>query len=426
MIKLSNTAETFRNKLIREMEDLSLKEKLTKQEDRRFETLKTQIAQISKGMDPSDLIGSDVARIEDEIRSFNGSKHQIPGLAEIDWRDWICGTAKRSYLRLGNEVRASQAVGSQSIAYTAGTAGGYFVPVGFDSRLNASMRQVDDIFDPRFHNDIETENGSPLVVPSFDDVSNQGQLVAENSQPPVQPDSTVTAANNVLNAYSFRSGLLYCSIETLQDSGVPIGALIERAFAVRLARVSGKYAILGTGSGQPAGLLTGVNATDAPEIIAGGSNSNDGISGHTGANSIGSQDLQDLFFGLNAAYRREAAFYLNDSTFQAISNVLDKNGRPLVKYNQDLANQPTIFGRPVAICPNLPSISPNAPTVLFGAPRYFYLRHVKAGSFAQMFTESVGTAEAGAVAFQGYFRTDSVLSVPNSTYPPFVQLVQHS
>ena len=426
MITITPAGEQFRSSLVRELEELSSRDQLTSKEKRRFDAVKVLIKQVSNGMSPSDIVGSDVARLEEEVRSFS-VRNRIPAEAESEWRDFISGNSKRQFQYTGkHEVRAAaQTAGSQSISYTEGPEGGYFVPAGYVYRQLESMRAYDELFDPYNHNAIETETGAPIALPSFDDVSNASTIVGENTNNGAAP--LVTFTNTQLSAYSYRTRPIYISMELEQDSGVPVGSLIERVFAIRHARGVGKDLITGVGGGSaPTGILTALNLLDTPEIIAGGANPNSGNAGDTGANSIGSQDLSSLFFSLDRAYRREASWLMADDTFHHIAQVLDKMGRPLVQYHNSLSEVATIFGRPVVICPSMPKIAPNAPVVVFYVPRYFAVRTATRGMFVQKLSETPGAVEFGAIGFQGWYRVDSALVVPNASYAPAQQLIMHS
>ncbi|MBI3669402.1 MAG: phage major capsid protein [Acidobacteria bacterium] len=154
-------------------------------------------------------------------------------------------------------------------------------------------------------------------------------------------------------------------------------------------------------------------------VSAAGAQANTGDSGDNGSNSIGSKDLTAVWHSLNPAYRMRAAWYLNADTLQALDGLLDKNGRPIVKYRDGLY---TIYGRPIAICPSMDSIGPSKNPIVVADPNYFYQRRIAAGSYLRISWEVPGAVEFGMAAFQSWYRTDSRLSVPNASVPPIVLL----
>lgn len=419
MITISSEAEIILGRLSRELGDLSQREHLTPQEKRRFDAVKSQISLVKNGLNPSAIVASDVSRLKDELRGYNS--RELPAEVEADYRSWFLGMSKRSYSvsKYGIEERGVVEAGTQSIMYTQGPEGGYFVPVGFDDRADAALKQYDELFDVENHNAIYTPTGAPLSVPAYDDTQNAAQVVGENTRitttlPPPANAPIPTAYPVTLNATTFRGDIIPVSFESVQDAGVSWGALFEKIFAVRMARGVGRWLVNN--------LLTALNNLDTPEIIAAGAAVNTG-GAQTGANSIGIPDLVQLVYGLDKAYRRGAKFYMNDNTAFEIHQLTDKMGRPIFDPDQPLES---LFGWPIVRCPSLPTIAPNAPTVLFGNPHYFYVRHVARGSYVQMVTEAPGYAEVGLVGFRDFMRWDSALVAPSTTQAPFAQLVQHS
>jgi HK97 family phage major capsid protein len=284
------------------------------------------------------------------------------------------------------------------------------------------MRAYDAIFDIPNHNHLETLSGNVLAIPGLDDVANSSTLVGENTNP--GPGSNFIASATQLNAFSFRSGFIFVTTELLQDSGVPIGALLEQAIAVRHARAIGSYMMIGSGVNQPRGLITAALANGAPVVVAQGDSFNNGIATENGSNSIGSEDMALLFGSLNSALRSEAIFAMNDATLIALRSTTDRVGRPILRYsNQDLTS---IWGKRVIVSPSMAPIGPSAISIAFYVPRFYLMRHVTSGAYIRRTVEAPGCVERGAVAFQGYYRADGNLSVPNPLYPPIALLQNYS
>jgi HK97 family phage major capsid protein len=400
------------------------------QQKRESEILMAEQATLRSVLTKDELRAATIERLERMAGVSISASMQLPVRADREWRQFAKNTHERRYV-MGkkNEVRAVQEAGQQTISYTTGGAGGYFVPWQYVDRQLAARKAYDGIFADSL--EIQTETGKPLQLPSFDDVNQQSAQVNENTNP--YPGGlngqapTINAAVTQLGAFTFRSGVVYVSLEALEDSGSPWTSLLERAFSVRHARGVGQALIVGAGGGNaPTGILTALNALDLPEVIAGGANPNTGNASDTGANSIGSQDLTDLYFSINMAYWQNACWYMNQSTLQTIVEKVDKIGNPIVRYTEsDYGFEPYIFGKKVSICPSMPVINPNAPVIVFGALREFFAyRHCAAGEYVQRLDET--HAEIGLVGFQGFTRVDSNLVVPNASYPPANQLVMHS
>ena len=408
-----------------EAEKLSSVSSPNAQQRNRLTFLMSKIAMLKSGISPSELRNWEADRLLAEAGLPRDAAPARVGtlLPEIEseWREFVKGSEVReSRVPPDREIRANEA-GSQSLSYTAGSSGGYFVPPGMHDRMLATMAMYDQVFDPAFHNHIETPKGGVLTVPIADDVHNQSVLVSETTG---STETDIYNLGNVeLEAYSFRSGLVAVSLELLQDSSqFPIGAILEKIFAVRHARGVGKLLITGSGSaGNPTGLLTAALLT-GNIVVAGGSAANTGGS-ETGANSVGTVDIKNLYAKLDPAYRMNAAWYMNDATFQYLDGLLDKYGRPIVRLAEGL---PTIFNRRVAICPSMPTMAATTNSIVLADPDYFCVRCVPSATYVRRFTESLNLITYGLFGFESFARFDSNLAAPNATYPPCAVLQQHS
>ncbi|HVA17671.1 MAG TPA: phage major capsid protein [Candidatus Dormibacteraeota bacterium] len=418
LIELRNTIE--------EAERLSSKEPFAKREEQRMAFLLTKIKLLKEGATPNQIAKAEAERM-----------YKAAGLAhiptpnyevEMEWRACLEGRSGvvgnptdgeigEPLTRSEVEKRANEA-GQQSITYTQGPAGGYFVPFQFYQRLTETMKQYDQIFDDAYSNIIETESGSPITLPILDDVSHASTLVGETIQ---SGESDFVAGGLELKSYSYRSGISYVTLELLQDSGIPWATLLELTFARRHARGVGAALVNGTGSSQPTGLLTAALAAGAAVTIAGGSATNDG-SASTGANSIGSLDLWNCYKGLNKAYRAGACWAMTDDTFVSVSSLLDKMGRPLMHLSH--GNEAMLLGKPVAICPSMPEIGATDNSVIFYNPAYFYTRRVLKGMYVRAFSET--RVEYGLTGFESWYRADSSLAAPDSSFVPAAVIQQHS
>lgn len=420
MIKMSSNSAAELQRCVSEAEELASKPSLNRAEDRRYNLILSKISLLKSGFEPREISNIERERIMKDANLVNIPK-ALPDEVEKEWRSWIENKNQRHFERpVRFEIRElrAQAAGQQTIFGSSGAAGGFFVPLEYASRNLMALKSYDELFDNA--NEINTDTGALITIPSLDDVSSASQIISENSNP--GPGPNFNAAVTALGAFSFRSLMTFVSLELLADSGVAIGGLLEACFAMRHARGVGAYMVNGTGVGQPTGLITAGIAT-GNVVVAAGDTLNNGVGGDTGANSIGTQDLNAIWGALNRAYRRESVWAMNDTTLIQLNGLLDKSGRPLVRYNNDLA---TIFNRPVIVCPSMNSIGPSQYSVALFAPRFYLQRRVPSGCYLRRSIEVTGGVEKGAVGFESYFRTDSNLCVPNPSFPPISLLIQHS
>jgi HK97 family phage major capsid protein len=409
-----------------ELEQLSTALHPTDQQKNRMSFLLAKQSMLRQGVTEKELNRAHLDRLLREV----GQEDRMPGDPDE--------SVNRAWGARVKELRSvypsSNVAGTQVINYTEGSEGGYLVPQAISARLYETMKQYDQIFD--YANVIETENGNNLPLPVVDDVATSAVLVGESTTEPNAQSFTTSTDTDLVNsapitnlgvqqigAASFRSGMVVLSRELEQDSAFPWGVLLEKVFAKRFARGIGSYLTTGTGlNGQPTGLITAVLASGVNPVIASGSSSNDG-SGAANA-TVGTQDVASLFGSVDQAYRMKGVFFMSPNSFVSLMKLLDKNGRPIINF---INNTPFIYGRPVALCPSIPSIgSAGNNVMLFGDPDYFVQRRATGMTNIRRYTQKYGLAETFSVGYEAWMRVDSKLLAPNSAYLPFGVLQQHS
>ncbi len=107
---------------------------------------------------------------------------------------------------------------------------------------------------------------------------------------------------------------LRVSEELLNDSVFNLEAYIAAEFARRIGRAEENAFLVGTGTGQPLGVMaqsggaeTGATTASPTEITA--------------------DALIDLMYSLRAPYRPRAAFLMHDDTVKTLRKVKDQNGQ---------------------------------------------------------------------------------------------------
>ena len=433
MISINHRSLDEMANAISELETLTSKPTLTSRDEKRHEFLLAKLSALKAGVNPGEMRHWEQDRLLQQAglprAPEPGRRGRLDEDAENDWRNFANGREFReTCIPPDRETRAytGELAGTESIAYTQGPAGGTFVAQGMSTRLYQSLKQYDAIFDPEFSNVVETATGGSTAFPIWDDVNNQAVQVGETlSSGEVEVASLSTFQ---LNAYSFRSKIVAVSLELLQDSNWPIGAILERVFAKRIARGVGGAMISGTGTASPTGLLTGAIAAGATIIIANGSSGNTG-GAETGATSIGTADVGRLYAALNPAYRSNAVWYMQDATLQALAQLLDKNGRPIIDFGIGPVRAddvPSIWGHPVAVCPTMPTVASGHNSIVFADPDYIVQRRVPSATYVRRFTQAAQLVEAGLVGFEEWARFDSNFVSGNATYAPAAVLQNHS
>ena len=340
-----------------------------------------------------------------------------------------------AFRNMTQEQRDQQA-GTQSITYTEGNLGGYFVPAGFVYDIEQATKFYASLLDGSTIRIMETATGNVLPYPTSNDTNEAWTLLSETTQivdngttpnyptvgsAPTANPGNVLASQVTFGAYKGSTGLIRVSLELMQDSAFSLEAFLKEAFATRLGRGYEYYLTQGSGTNAPFGFIPAIAASGAVPVTATGSSLNDGVVGNTGANSIGYQDLVNLIHSVDPTYRRGAKFQFHDQTLAHLKTRVDKFGKPLwVPSVKDDAPD-MVCGYPYVINQSIAQIAASATTVAFGAWNKFIARKVRDLSIARL---DERFADFGEVAYVGFSRIDSRL-VDAGTHPLNV-LIQHS
>jgi HK97 family phage major capsid protein len=374
-----------------------------------------------------------------EATKYRSAYMEVLRYGQPGERSAINGGASAASLAILRETRTKmsqattkeqrdQLAGTQSITYTDGSVGGYFVPAGFVYDIDEAAKFYADLLN--VVGVIKTDTGNLLPYPTDDDTTNAWHILGEGSQIvdegtsdnyPTQGTLPTTDAANVgfsnvkFNAFKGSTGMIRVSLELMQDSAFEFESYLTRKFATRLGRGYEAYLTNGGGSTMPTGILPAIAASGATTVTATGSSANDGNSGNTGANSIGYDDLVSLIHSVDPTYRRSAStrFMFHDQTLAHLKTRLDKYGKPLWVPSTIVGEPDRIAGFPYVINQSFPQIGASKVTVAFGDWSKFIVRKVKE---LQILRLDERFADYGEVGFLGFSRIDSNL-VDAGTHP---------
>jgi hypothetical protein len=88
----------------------------------------------------------------------------------------------------------------------------------------------------------------PLPIPTVNDTTNVGALIAENTTVSTQD---VAFSQLVLDAYKYTSKAVLVSVELMQDNSINLPQVLGRLLGERLGRITNTHFTTGTGTGQP-------------------------------------------------------------------------------------------------------------------------------------------------------------------------------
>ncbi len=398
----------LRGNTLKEAKALSAKGKLNQADQRKFDELmreaaqlKEQIDEIEGRMSTSSVLGGPIgAEVRHEDRKSTEHRRAFGaylrhGVAAMD-------PEQRSILQEHRDM----GTGGQG-AFPGSTAG-FFVPVGFMHDIVEALKYYGPFLDPDVCRIMDTATGQPLPYPTEDDVSVLGERVGEGQQ---VSDQDVNIGQLMLGAVKYSSRMVKVSIELLQDSAFDLESFLIAAFARRIGRIlTADFTNgLGTASQQPMGLLT-ATAAHGNLVTAVGSSSNDGTS--AGTNTIGSDDLVNLEHSVDPLYRPGASYMANDSTWKAVRKVKDKYGRPLFEKSLVAGQPDTIGGYPMLINNSMPTLQTQASSpqvtvnsVIFGDMRRYLIRRVKEMSVMVLRERFADFAQVAYICFARYDAT---------------------
>jgi HK97 family phage major capsid protein len=240
-----------------------------------------------------------------------------------------------------------------------GAAGAFTVPDELMRSLEVAlltyggMRQAATI--------IRTSTGAALPIPTVNDTTNVGVILAENTQ---VANQDVVFAQLVLDSYKYSSKQVLVSVELLQDSSVNLGQMLGQMLGERIGRITNTHFTVGTGSGQPNGIVT---AATTGFTAANGSSQ---VTTWTYASMI------ELEHSVDPAYRQNASFMMADSSLKKIKQLVDTTGRPLWAPGIAVGAPSTLLGYPLIINQDMAAMAANAKSVLFGDLSKYLIRDV--------------------------------------------------
>lgn len=273
-----------------------------------------------------------------------------------------------------------------TMSTTTNSEGGFTVPSEIAStfidtlKAFGGMRSVSEI--------ITTADGRALNYPTSDGTSEVGEIVAENVN---AADLDPTFGTVALGVFKYSSRVVTVPIELIQDSTINIEAMVNARLGQRLGRITNTHYTVGTGTGQPRGIVTAATS---------------GKVGTTGSTLTASyDDLVDLQHSVDPEYRAlGASWMMNDLTLRNVRKLKDSQNRPLWEPSLQVGAPSILLGAPVVINQDVAVMAANARSILFGAFNYAYKIRDALQVTLFRFTDSA-FARKGQVGFLAWMRT---------------------
>jgi HK97 family phage major capsid protein len=233
-------------------------------------------------------------------------------------------------------------------------AGGNTVPTSFYGRLVEHMIDMSAILSagPTV---LETSGGETIEVP-ITTAHGSAAILAEGG---ALAENDPTFGKRSLGAYKY-GDLIQIARELVDDTGVDLLGYVARQAGWAVGNAFGAHLVTGTGSSQPAGIVT--NATLG---VTGGT---------TVSGAFTADNLIDLYHSVIAPYRRSpsCAWLMRDATLASLRKLKDTTNQYLWQPGLTLGAPDTLLGKPVYTDPNVAAVALSAKSVLFGdISRYF-------------------------------------------------------
>lgn len=270
------------------------------------------------------------------------------------------------------------------------TEGGYLVPDTFEKNLVEALEHENII---RGHAHVfKTSSGSHKIPV----VTSKGTASWIDEEGAI-PDSDDTFGQQLIGAHKVGT-IIKVSEELLNDSAFDLESYFAKEFARRIGNKEESAFFTGDGVGKPLGLLAptggaeiGVTAASATEITA--------------------DEIIDLFYSLDAPYRKNAIWILNDATVAAVRKLKDDNGQYLWQKALHEGDHETLLGKKIFTSPYVPELGAGNKTVIFGNLDYYWIGDRKGVTFKRL---NERYADTGQIGFLATKRLDGKLILPEA------------
>lgn len=286
---------------------------------------------------------------------------------------------------------------SRSQNTLSGAAGGFDIPP--DTSFYGKIIEARKFYGGMFNcgaTVLNTTTGADLPIPTVDDTSNTGALVAEEGSQ--ASGTSASLGQKTLHAYLYSTKIVKVSIQLLQDSATDWESFLGRLFGIRLGRIQNTHLTTGTGVAQPQG------------VVVASTTGRQSATGNTA--SIPPDDVMRLIHSVDIAYRGPGArFMMSDTAALTYELLKDGNGQYLWRAGSGLnalsdANTDRLRGFPVVINNDMAVPAASAVHTLFGDFSNYYIRQVRG---IQVVRLNELYAENGQVGFLAFMRMDGGL-----------------
>jgi len=277
---------------------------------------------------------------------------------------------------------------------SAGSAGGYTIPVGFMNQLERAVKSFSGMWEASTI--WKTERGNSTPWSFTDDTDNKAYLVAESANISSAAQAVVFGKQD-FEGYKYTSGLIQVPSELLEDSDIFSEEFIK-ILGERIGRGTNTDFTVGNGTNKPRGITA--------SATYGTSTADDA--------ALAYDDFVNLLHSVDPGYRNsdKCYFMFHDSVLKALRKIKDGSLRPIFQ-NLDSG---ILLGHEFIINNDLPAFTPSSTTLndnskiaFFGDFSRYKIRTVKSMRIVRL-SERYGDQDQ--IAFAVLFRVDGDLMDP--------------
>lgn len=291
--------------------------------------------------------------------------------------------ATRTRDGLTREIRNALQVGVD-------TEGGYLVPDEFENTLIQGLRQENIV---RSHAHVFQTNSGSHKIPV---VSTKGTASWIDEEGAI-PESDDAFGQQTIGAHKVGT-IIKVSEELLNDSAFDLEGYFTSEFSRRIGDKEEDAFFNGDGVNKPLGVLADAGGAEVGVTAA-------------SATAITADEIINLFYSLEAPYRKNAIWVFNDATMAAIRKLKDSTGQYLWQKALHEGDHETLLGKRIYTSPFMPELAAGNKTVLFGNFKYYWIGDRQGVTFKRL---NERYADTGQVGFLATKRVDAKLLLPEA------------
>jgi HK97 family phage major capsid protein len=344
--------------LMHQLEDLESQvqgRSLTDEESQKWDAIFADVQKLNKELDRNAKLAEQRALIADQ----GSQKADEQNNTTADYREVFNKWMRRGMGKLTAAERdMMEKRGTDPQGVSTDALGGYAVPEAFGDQLIKAMAVYGGMLEVATIT--TTNSGANMPFPTLDETAVTGVRVGENTQIAV---NDITLGTVPLSAYVYSSGIVKMSLQLLQDDGVNLEGELSGIFADRIGRIVNADLTAGDGSAKPTGLLEGISNGKTA----------------TAVDAVTRDEIVDLIYSVDRAYRGNSRFMLHDSTLAALRKIDLGTGdaRPLWQPSIRVGEPDTLEGYSYTVNNDMPELGAGNTPIAFGDFSKFRVRMVR-------------------------------------------------